>query len=75
MSKEHLSAFFYNTNLVSLSMAKELADRFEHKDIAKNHFMLTEGNIADEYVFPDKGYLRAFASYIEGNEITTLFHQ
>lgn len=74
MSKEHLSAFFHNSNLVSLSMAKELADRFEQKIIAKNHFLLTEDKIADEYLFLDKGYMRAFAFDIEGNEITTNFY-
>jgi CRP-like cAMP-binding protein len=74
MSKEHLSAFFHNTNLVSLSMAAALTDRFEHKLIAKNHFLLTEDKIADEYLFLDTGYMRAFAYDIEGNEVTTNFY-
>jgi CRP-like cAMP-binding protein len=74
MSKEHLSAFFHNTNLVSLSMAAALTDRFEHKLIAKNHFLLTEDEIADEYLFLDTGYMRAFAYDIEGNEVTTNFY-
>jgi CRP-like cAMP-binding protein len=73
MSKEHLSAFVHNTNLVSLSKAKEIADRFEHKIIAKNHFLLTEDTISDEYLFLEKGYMRAFVFDVEGNEITTNF--
>jgi CRP-like cAMP-binding protein len=74
MSKEHLSTFFHNTNLVSLSTAKEIADRFQHKVIAKNHFLLSKDKIADEYLLLDKGYMRAFAFDIEGNEVTTNFY-
>jgi CRP-like cAMP-binding protein len=73
MSKETLALFFHNTNLVSLSGAKEIADRFEHKAIAKNQLHLTEGKIGDEYLFLEKGYMRAFAHDIAGNEVTTNF--
>jgi CRP-like cAMP-binding protein len=75
MSKEHLSAFFYSTNLVSLSTAKQIADRFEHKNIPKNGFLLTENKIADEYLFLESGYMRAFAFDVEGIEITTNFYK
>jgi CRP-like cAMP-binding protein len=75
MSKENLSAFFHNTHLISLSTAREIADRFEHKQIAKNHFLLAENHIADDYLFLDRGYMRAFAYDIDGNEITTNFHK
>jgi CRP-like cAMP-binding protein len=74
MSKDHLLTFFHNTNLVSLAMANEIADRFEHKFIAKNQFLLNEDKVADEYLFLDNGYMRAFAYDIEGNEITTNFY-
>jgi len=74
MSKEHLAAFFHDTNLVSLSTAKEIAGRFEHKLIAKNQLLLTEDKVADEYLFLQQGYMRAFAFDIEGNEITTNFY-
>lgn len=73
MNKEHLLAFVHNTNLVSLSTAKEITDRFEHKIIAKNHLLLAEGTISDEYLFLDKGYMRTFVFDVEGNEITTNF--
>jgi len=74
MSKENLGTFFHQTNLFSLSMAHELADKFEYKRFAKNQFLLTEGTIADEYLFLDIGYMRSFALDSEGNEITTNFH-
>ncbi len=74
MSKEHLSAFFQRSTSVSLTVAKELSEKFEYKAIAKNHFLLSEDKIADEYLFLDKGYMRAFAFDIEGNEVTTNFY-
>ena len=74
MSKEDLSTFFHQTNLVSFSMAPELANRFERKKISKNDYLLKEDKIADEYLFLNKGYMRAFAFDLEGNEITTNFY-
>ncbi len=57
-------------------MAKEIAGkRCQHKAIAKNQFLLTENTIADEYLFLDKGYMRAFSFDIDGNEITTNFYK
>ena len=75
MSKENLAAFFYSSNLISLSAAKEIADIFEFRAIGKNDFLLSENKIADKYFFLDKGYMRAFAIDIDGNEITTNFYQ
>ncbi len=73
MNKENLVKFFHNTNLVSLSTAHEIADRFTHKIIPKNQFLLTEGKISDEYLFLEKGYMRAFAHDLDGNEVSTNF--
>lgn len=75
MSKENLEAFFHHTNLVSLTMAKEIAGRFEHKTVLKNQFLLQEDKMADEYLFLEKGYMRAFAFDLEGDEITTNFYK
>ncbi|MDB5129827.1 Crp/Fnr family transcriptional regulator [Mucilaginibacter sp.] len=73
MSKENLALFFRNTNLVSLSGAKEIADQFEHKAILKTQLQLMAGKICNEYLFLEKGYMRAFAHDTEGNEVTTNF--
>jgi len=74
MSNEALIEFFRNTNLVSLSVANEIAGQFTYKFIAKSQFLLTEGKIANEYLFLEKGYMRAFAHDTEGNEVTTGFY-
>jgi CRP-like cAMP-binding protein len=74
MSNETLIEFFRNTNLVSLSGANEIAGQFTYKPFTKNQFLLTEGKIANEYLFLQKGYMRAFAHDTEGNEVTTGFY-
>jgi CRP-like cAMP-binding protein len=74
MNKEHLTAFFHQTNLVSLLAAKEIAGHFEYKTIPKNQFQLIEGKICNEYLFLEKGYMRAFAHDTNGSEVTTNFY-
>lgn len=73
MNKEQLITFFHQTKLVSLSAAKEIAGHFEYKTIAKNEFLVMEERICNEYLFLEKGYMRAFAHDTNGNEVTTNF--
>ena len=73
MDKTNFITFLQNTNYFSLSIATEIADRFNHKVISKNQFQLTEGKICDEYLYLEKGYMRSFAHDIESNEVTTNF--
>jgi CRP-like cAMP-binding protein len=73
MSKEILISSLKSSSLVSPSVAIEIAAQFEHKLILKNQFQVTAGRICDEYLFVEKGYLRAFAHDTEGNDVTTNF--
>ncbi|MEO3402621.1 Crp/Fnr family transcriptional regulator [Mucilaginibacter sp. CAU 1740] len=73
MNKDILVAFLHSSNLITMSAAKEIADHFTYKSLAKNQFQLTEGKICDEYLFLEKGYMRGFAHDIDGNEVTTAF--
>lgn len=74
MLQENLISFFKNTNLVSAAAAVEIAAHFTRKNISKNQLQLTAGKICDEYLFLEKGYMRAFAHDTEGNEVTTNFY-
>jgi len=74
MSNEPLIEFLQSTNLVSLAAAKEIADQFTYKSIAKNEFQLMEGKVCDEYLFLQNGFMRSFAYDTEGNEVTTGFY-
>lgn len=73
MSRENLIQSFQNTNLVKFATATEIAEQFNHKPVAKNGFLLTAGKICDEYLYLEKGYMRAFAHDINGDEVTTAF--
>src|SRR5882724_6499354 len=73
MNKEILTGFIQSTNLVSFATATQIADLFQHKLISKHQFQLAAGKISDEYLFLEKGYMRAFAHDTEGNEVTTNF--
>ncbi|MEP6806584.1 MAG: Crp/Fnr family transcriptional regulator [Flavobacterium sp.] len=73
MSKQVLAEYFKNTNQIPLQIAEEIADQFENKIILKNEIQLAEKTICDEYLFLEKGFMRAFAHDTEGNEVTTNF--
>jgi len=74
MDKENLLIFFRNQNLGSALTRDAIADHFNSRTILKNQFLLTEGKVADEYLFLQKGYMRAFAHDTQGNEVTTGFY-
>lgn len=74
MYNQKLIQLFYSSGLVSLPKAAEIASHFSQKLIAKNQFFLKEGNYCNEYLFLEKGFMRAFAYDTEGNDITTGFY-
>ncbi len=74
MCNPKLIQLFYGSGLVSLLKAGEIAGHFSQKIIAKNHFFLIEGNHCNEYLFLEKGFMRAFAHDTEGNVVTTGFY-
>ncbi|MBE9601492.1 Crp/Fnr family transcriptional regulator [Pedobacter sp. MC2016-24] len=74
MDKERLITFFHQTNLITPSVARTIAEQFDYKSIAKNQFHLVEGTLCDQYLFLERGYMRAFAHDTLGNEVTTSFY-
>jgi CRP-like cAMP-binding protein len=42
--------------------------------IAKGDYFLKEGQLSNEYLFLEKGFMRAFAHDTEGNDVTTHFY-
>ncbi|MDJ1483200.1 Crp/Fnr family transcriptional regulator [Cytophagaceae bacterium YF14B1] len=73
-NQEKLIYFLRSTNLVSATTAREIASNFRAKHINKHDFHLQEGQILNEYLFLDTGFMRAFAHNTEGNEVTTNFY-
>jgi len=74
MDTTTLIQFFKNTNLVSMDKAAEIASHFAPMAIAKNEYLLQEGKISNEYLFLQKGFMRAYAHDTEGNQVTTNFY-
>jgi len=74
MDKEALITFLLDSNLITQSAAHQIAEHFTYKAIPKHQFQLSEGKICDEYLFLQKGYMRAFAHDTEGNDVTTGFY-
>jgi len=74
MDKEKLTEFFQNESLGSSLVRKEITAHFTSKNIFKNQFQLTAGKISNEYLFLEKGYMRAFAHDTQGSEVTTNFY-
>jgi CRP-like cAMP-binding protein len=73
MSKEKLIDFLRIESFASPDVRQQIADSFTHKIILKNQLLLTEGKVANEYLFLESGYMRAFAHDVDGNEVTTGF--
>jgi len=71
--REKLIQFFRNTNLVGTKKAEEFADHFQFIQFNKNDFLLQEGEICNEYLFLENGFMRCFVFDTEGNDITTNF--
>ncbi|MGZ3838580.1 MAG: Crp/Fnr family transcriptional regulator [Flavisolibacter sp.] len=74
MEKDKLIQFFVSSHLVSHKTAEEIASQFIRKEIPKNEFHLKEGRICHQYLFLEKGFIRAFAHDTEGHEVTTDFY-
>lgn len=74
MAIENLIAFLRSTNLVSNSMASEIASRFTEERLAKHDFLLEQGKVANKYFFLEKGFMRSFAFNTNGDDITTNFY-
>lgn len=74
MPKLTLTDFFLRSGTMNKEQVTTVADVFEQRTVAKNDFFLKEGKISDEYMFLDKGFMRAYANDPDGNDITTHFY-
>ena len=71
---EKLIQFLQGSGLVSNEKAKEIAAHFNNKILNRNDFLLKSGKFSNEYLFLEKGFMRAFAFDTDGNDVTTNFY-
>lgn len=72
--KKYLQQFFENSGQVNTIKFKEIADEFEEKEIGKGEFFLKEGQVSNQYLILNEGFMRAYSVDLNGNEVTTGFH-
>jgi CRP-like cAMP-binding protein len=72
--RAQLIRFLQTGSRITPPQAEEIAREFTAKTIGKNEFLLRAGQVSDDYIFLDQGFLRAFAYDIDGHDITTGFH-
>jgi CRP-like cAMP-binding protein len=72
--KKYVQQFFENSGKVNAIKAKEIAEYFEEKEILKGHLFLKQGQVSNEYLVLEKGFMRSYSFDPDGNEVTTAFH-
>lgn len=72
--KKYLQQFFENSGKVNAIKAKEIADYFEEKEITKGELFLKEGQVSNEYLVLEHGFMRSYSFDPDGTEVTTAFH-
>jgi CRP-like cAMP-binding protein len=72
--RQNLINFIKQTIDMSDIIAHEIANHFEPVSIRKNDFILKEGAVCNDYLFLEKGFIRAFTFDTNGNEVTTNFY-
>jgi len=73
MDKENLTSFIRNTFFISPERLEEITSHFKEIYIPRNDFFLRSGNVSNQYLFLDTGFMRGFTMDTEGNEVTTAF--
>jgi CRP-like cAMP-binding protein len=72
--KENLLRFFQNAGKINALKAAEIAEYFEEKEIEKNELFLKEGQVSNEYLLLENGFMRAYSFDLNGIEVTTAFY-
>jgi len=74
MNKDILIQFLESSKVIDKQTSFLIAEAFEPKQLEKGDLLLREGEISDEYLFLEKGFIRSFIYDTEGNDITLNFY-
>lgn len=72
--KEYLQQFLENSGKVNAIKAREIAEYFTPKSVSKGSLFLKEGQVSNEYLVLQNGFMRSYSFDLDGNEVTTAFH-
>jgi len=74
MDRSFLVQFIQATSSTPTPDAEQIAEHFRPLEIGKNEYVLQQGQICNEYIFVETGFLRAFTFDEEGKEVSTNFY-
>lgn len=73
MDKTPLIQFISAHLATSPAVMERIIEPFEARQISKNDFFLQEGKWSNEYLYLEKGFMRAYTHNAQGEEVTTFF--
>ena len=74
MDRIHLIKFIENVVPIPRPRVEEIAAAFQPMTIGKDEYFIKSGKVSHNYLFLEKGFIRAFTFDLEGNEVTTEFY-
>lgn len=69
--RKTLTNFIQQTLPIADHIAHTIASNFELKIFGKNEFLLKQGQISNDYLYLETGFIRVFTYDTDGNEVTT----
>src|SRR5688572_8860594 len=69
-----LKTFLLSAGNINEEVADEIISHFRPVSFLKNQFFLKEGQLSNEYMYVENGFMRAYAIDIDGNDVTTNFY-
>src|SRR5512133_3124509 len=73
-NREYLERFFESSGRVNAIKARDIAEHFQDKEIEKGELFLKEGQVSNEYLVLEQGFMRSYSFDLDGKEVTTAFH-
>lgn len=75
MSSPNIHQFIESRMPLTQEIAMAISSHFEAVEIPRHEFFLKAGELSDQYLFLEQGFMRAFTFDTEGNDITTGFYK
>lgn len=74
MNKSALINFIEKIIPIPRQRVEEISAHFQQMHIKKEEYFIRAGKICNNYLFLEKGFIRAFTYDLDGNEVTTEFY-
>jgi len=74
MNQNSLFHLLLTNSINNESIVQEIVSNFERKELIKNEYFLREGDLNNEYLFLENGFMRTFTHDLDNNDVTTGFY-